>query len=126
MDLLNSEFHARNNYLKLKNTQLERDIAKAESRPPNERAVQLAEAKVEADRKAGLHPEIEVSPITVLEMMVDIRDCQQEIIARHNRRFPNDLWTEVTDIQETLGRKPDAARTLKARSCADAGGKLQP
>jgi outer membrane murein-binding lipoprotein Lpp len=122
---LGAEAQAQNDYTALANARLKRDIAKLEGKVPDLAAIAKAQTKVDADRRAGLHPEAPHDPSAHLALMVRITDCQAAVINRHNQFHPEDPWADVDDVRDFLGGKPDEKREAQAEACAKAGGLLQ-
>jgi hypothetical protein len=85
IDRMYAESKAEDDYRKLKNALAEREIAKLEGRPSNDRAVALLEAKVAAEKRADLDPQAEAP-----------RDPNLEL--RALRAFPNYQWDDVADV----------------------------
>jgi len=101
--------------------------------------VKLAESKVLADRAKGLHPHdpcyafvgdsVAFSDCTTNKLLTDLErltagcDCAAFIVHKHNVEHPEDLWVELYDLAELMAGKATADRMVKAKQCAERGGK---
>jgi hypothetical protein len=122
---LGDEQKAHNDFIALENARLEKEIAELEGKRPNLTKVRLAEALVDADRAAGLHPEMAIPIGESLGMLAAIMDCHVAVQEKHNAEYPKNPWTIDTDLRDMIGGPPTVMRKRRAKACAENGGELQ-
>jgi hypothetical protein len=114
IDRISAESKARDDYRKLKNALAEREIAKLEGTPSNDREIGLLQAKIAAAERAGLHPQAQVPHGAGFGGLGGLRVSEIPV-----GRGPGEMMAGKPDAERAAHRR---LKTEHSRSSSDESG----